>query len=154
MEYRWRVYFMYVSCIFHIVCASFSTLATRELADAKGRFQWNTGFRVLLTCHLADVTGAPRALGDLPPVVSLRSTGQRHTGESGIGRRLGTRPLGHQGRHLLTCHPLPEVTVFTCPQTWDGERSLDFKSRLLVGWSFGFNAVSTGKVIPRGERGC
>ena len=25
----------YISCIFHIVCASFSALATRKLADAK-----------------------------------------------------------------------------------------------------------------------
>ena len=30
-----HVYFMYVSCIFHVVCASFSALAMRELADAK-----------------------------------------------------------------------------------------------------------------------
>ena len=30
-----HVYFMYISCIFHVVCASFSTLATQELADAK-----------------------------------------------------------------------------------------------------------------------
>ena len=42
VEYRWRwssgvghVYFMYISCIFHVVCASFSALATRKLADAK-----------------------------------------------------------------------------------------------------------------------
>ena len=28
------VYFMYISCIFHVVCASFSALATQELADA------------------------------------------------------------------------------------------------------------------------
>ena len=45
VEYRWRwvfwrwpyifhVYFMYISCIFHVVCASFSALATQELADA------------------------------------------------------------------------------------------------------------------------
>ena len=26
---------MYISCIFHIVCASFSALATRKLADAE-----------------------------------------------------------------------------------------------------------------------
>ena len=26
---------MYISCIFHVVCAPFSALATRELADAK-----------------------------------------------------------------------------------------------------------------------
>ena len=30
-----HVYFMYISCIFHLVCASFSALATRKLADAK-----------------------------------------------------------------------------------------------------------------------
>ena len=29
-----HVYFMYISCIFHVVCASFSALATRKLADA------------------------------------------------------------------------------------------------------------------------
>ena len=26
---------MYISCIFHVVCASFSVLATRKLADTK-----------------------------------------------------------------------------------------------------------------------
>ena len=26
---------MYISCIFHVVCASFSALATQKLADAK-----------------------------------------------------------------------------------------------------------------------
>ena len=30
-----HVYFMYISCIFHVVCASFSALATRKLADAE-----------------------------------------------------------------------------------------------------------------------
>ena len=30
-----HVYFMYISCIFHVVCVSFSALATRKLADAK-----------------------------------------------------------------------------------------------------------------------
>ena len=30
-----HVYFMYISCIFHVVCASFSALATQKLADAK-----------------------------------------------------------------------------------------------------------------------
>ena len=30
-----HVYFMYITCIFHVVYASFSELATRELADAK-----------------------------------------------------------------------------------------------------------------------
>ena len=30
-----HVYFMYISCMFHVVCASFSALATQELADAK-----------------------------------------------------------------------------------------------------------------------
>ena len=29
---------MYISCIFHAVCASFSALATRKLADAKAVF--------------------------------------------------------------------------------------------------------------------
>ena len=29
-----HVYFMYISCIFHVVCATFSVLATRELANA------------------------------------------------------------------------------------------------------------------------
>ena len=29
-----HVYIMYISCIFHVVCASFSALATRKLADA------------------------------------------------------------------------------------------------------------------------
>ena len=29
-----HVYFMYISCIFHVVCAIFSALATRKLADA------------------------------------------------------------------------------------------------------------------------
>ena len=33
-----HVYFMYISCIFHVVCASFSTLATRELANANAIF--------------------------------------------------------------------------------------------------------------------
>ena len=33
-----HVYFMYISCIFHVVCASFFALATRELADAKADF--------------------------------------------------------------------------------------------------------------------
>ena len=33
-----HVYFMYISCIFHVVCASFSVLATRKLADAKAVF--------------------------------------------------------------------------------------------------------------------
>ena len=33
-----HVYFMYISCIFHIVCASFSALATQKLADAKAVF--------------------------------------------------------------------------------------------------------------------
>ena len=30
-----NVYFMYISCTFHVVCASFSASATRKLADAK-----------------------------------------------------------------------------------------------------------------------
>ena len=29
-----HVYFMYISCIFHVVCATFSALTTRKLADA------------------------------------------------------------------------------------------------------------------------
>ena len=29
-----HVYFVYISCIFHVVCATFSALATRKLADA------------------------------------------------------------------------------------------------------------------------
>ena len=33
-----HVYFMYISCTFHVVCASFSALATRELADANTIF--------------------------------------------------------------------------------------------------------------------
>ena len=33
-----HVYFMYISCIFHVVCASFSVLATRKLAEAKAVF--------------------------------------------------------------------------------------------------------------------
>ena len=33
-----HVYFMYISCIFHVVCASFSALATRKLADTKAVF--------------------------------------------------------------------------------------------------------------------
>ena len=33
-----HVYFMYISYIFHVVCASFSALATRELADANPVF--------------------------------------------------------------------------------------------------------------------
>ena len=40
--WRWpcifHVYFMYISCIFHVVCASFSALATRKSADAKAVF--------------------------------------------------------------------------------------------------------------------
>ena len=46
VEYRWRwvfwrwpcifhIYFTYILRIFHVVCASFSMLATRKLADAK-----------------------------------------------------------------------------------------------------------------------
>ena len=30
-----HVHFMYISCTFHVVCATFSALATRKLADAK-----------------------------------------------------------------------------------------------------------------------
>ena len=43
-----HVYFMYISCIFHLVCASFSALATRKLANAKadsgGIFRLNIYF--------------------------------------------------------------------------------------------------------------
>ena len=53
VEYRWRwvsgvghVYFMYISCIFHVVCASFFALATRELADAKADFSGIWAFNV------------------------------------------------------------------------------------------------------------
>ena len=45
VEYMWHwvcgvghVYFMYISCIFHVVCASFSALAMRKSADAKAVF--------------------------------------------------------------------------------------------------------------------
>ena len=33
-----HVYFMYISCIFHVVCASFSALAMQKIADAKTDF--------------------------------------------------------------------------------------------------------------------
>ena len=33
-----HVYFMYISCIFHVVCASFSAWATRKLVDTKAVF--------------------------------------------------------------------------------------------------------------------
>ena len=33
-----NVYFMYISCIFHVVSGSFSALAMRKLADAKAVF--------------------------------------------------------------------------------------------------------------------
>ena len=42
-----HVYFMYISCIFHVVCASFSALATRKLADAKAVF---SGIWALVSC--------------------------------------------------------------------------------------------------------
>ena len=57
VEYRWvgcsgvgHVYFMYISCIFHVVCASFSALATRKLADAKAVFSgiWAKSFFLVL----------------------------------------------------------------------------------------------------------
>ena len=57
VEYRWRwvfwhwpcifhVYFMYILCIFLLVCASFSALATQKLADAKADSSgiWALGF--------------------------------------------------------------------------------------------------------------
>ena len=42
-----HVYFMYISCIFHVVCASFSTLATRKISRRKGSFHWNMGLKQL-----------------------------------------------------------------------------------------------------------
>ena len=38
---------MYISCIFHVVCASFSTLATRKLADAEANSSgiWALGLK-------------------------------------------------------------------------------------------------------------
>ena len=46
------VYFMYISCIFHVVCASFSALATLELANAKADF---SGIWALRNAHLAEL---------------------------------------------------------------------------------------------------
>ena len=45
-----HVYFMYISCIFHLVCASFSALASRKLADAKADSSgiWALNFTTLL----------------------------------------------------------------------------------------------------------
>ena len=40
-----HVYFMYISCIFHVVCASFSALATQP------SFQWNMGLKGHNTQH-------------------------------------------------------------------------------------------------------
>ena len=42
-----HVYFMYISCIFLVVCASFSALARRKLADAKAVF---SGIWALMVC--------------------------------------------------------------------------------------------------------
>ena len=44
-----HVYFMYISCIFHVVCASFYALATQKLADAKAD---SSGIWALVTCHV------------------------------------------------------------------------------------------------------
>ena len=40
---------MYISCIFHVVCASFSALATRKLADAKAVFSGIWALRIIST---------------------------------------------------------------------------------------------------------
>ena len=45
-----HVYFMYISCIFHVVYASFSALATQELADTKADF---SGIWALLFPYLS-----------------------------------------------------------------------------------------------------
>ena len=34
---------MYISCIFHVICASFSLSA--KISRRKGRFQWNMGLK-------------------------------------------------------------------------------------------------------------
>ena len=39
-----HVHFMYISCTFHVVCATFSALATRKSADAKAD---SSGIRAL-----------------------------------------------------------------------------------------------------------
>ena len=39
---------MYISCIFHVVCASFSALATRKLADAEAN---SSGIWALVHIH-------------------------------------------------------------------------------------------------------
>ena len=39
---------MYISCIFHVVCAAFSALATRKLADAEAN---STGIWALVICN-------------------------------------------------------------------------------------------------------
>ena len=63
---------MYISCIFHVVCASFSALATLELADAKADF---SGMRALRNAHLAELLRlASRAFENntgTPPTGSL-----------------------------------------------------------------------------------
>ena len=57
VEYRWRwafwrwpctfhVHFMYISCTFHVVCATFFRVGNAKISRRKGRFQWNTGFRI------------------------------------------------------------------------------------------------------------
>ena len=49
-----HVFFMYISCIFHVVCASFSALATRELADANPVFGgiWALEFTFINWYHI------------------------------------------------------------------------------------------------------
>ena len=42
---------IYISRIFHVVCASFSALATRELADANPFFWWNMGLSLQLILY-------------------------------------------------------------------------------------------------------
>ena len=50
-----HVYFMYISCLFHVVCASFSALATRKLADANPVSSgiWAQGFHYSVDLHLS-----------------------------------------------------------------------------------------------------
>ena len=58
-----HVYFMYISCIFHVVCASFSALATRKLADAKADSSgiWTLDIRNITLCDVTSslVSGLP-----------------------------------------------------------------------------------------------
>ena len=50
-----HVYFMYISCIFHVVCASFSALATRR----KGSFQCNMGLKPIFHCDVKPLASGP-----------------------------------------------------------------------------------------------